>query len=277
MSALKETQIVAKEGRQDSFLSLTDIGVTYNSVRGSTNAIDNLTIDLADGEFVAVLGPSGCGKSTMLRLIAGLLQPTKGEVALRGKPIDGPNPDVGIVFQSPTLLPWKTVRQNVMMPIRALKLKEADYTDWCDELLSIAGISDFASAYPHELSGGMQQRVGICRGLIHKPKLLLMDEPFAALDAMTRERMGSELQSIWMKTRKSVFFITHSIQEAIFLADKIVVLSERPSRVIETIEVDLPRPRGPSTQSLPTFGNLSAHLRQHFLDGGNTASGSATP
>jgi NitT/TauT family transport system ATP-binding protein len=206
----------------------------------------------------------------MLRLIAGLLTPTKGRLTFRGNPLIGPNRDVGIVFQNPTLLPWKTVRDNIMMPIRALKLKDADYSDWCDELLGIAGISDFQSAYPHELSGGMQQRVGICRGLIHKPKLLLMDEPFAALDAMTRERMGNELQTIWMRTRKSVFFITHSIQEAIFLADKIVVLSERPAKVVETIDVDLPRPRGPSSQSLPAFGNLSAHLRQHFLaEGGD--------
>lgn len=248
-----------------AFLRLTDVGVTYTSARGSLHAIDNLTLDIEDGQFVAVLGPSGCGKTTMLRLISGLLRPTEGRIALRGQPVTGPSREVGIVFQNPTLLPWRTVRKNIMMPIRALKLPEAEYRGWCDELLAISGLSDFADAYPHELSGGMQQRVGICRGLIHDPKLLLMDEPFAALDAMTRERMGAELQKLWMNTGKSVFFITHSIQEAIFLADRIVVLSDRPARVVEIIDVNLPRPRVPRTQSLPEFGRLSAHLRAHFI------------
>ncbi|AWC25828.1 Bicarbonate transport ATP-binding protein CmpD (plasmid) [Aminobacter sp. MSH1] len=248
-----------------SFLSLSNVGVTYSTRRGETRAIDNLTLEVEDGQFVAVLGPSGCGKSTMLRLIAGLLKPTLGQLLFKGQELDGPNKEVGIVFQNPTLLPWKTVRDNVMMPIRALKLPAEKYKDWCDELLEIAGLTDFALAYPHELSGGMQQRVGICRGLIHKPKLLLMDEPFAALDAMTREHMGAELQRIWMNTRKSVFFITHSIQEAIFLADRIVVLSARPARVVEIIDVNLPRPRNADTQSLPEFGRLSSHLRAHFL------------
>lgn len=260
------TDATLKAAKSDvEFLSLSGISVTYRSRKGETRAIDDLTLSVKDGEFIAVLGPSGCGKSTMLRLISGLLRPTSGKITFEGKHLEGPNRDVGIVFQNPTLLPWKTVRANVMMPIRALGLREADFTEWCDKLLAIAGLSDFQSAYPHELSGGMQQRVGICRGLIHNPRLLLMDEPFAALDAMTRERMASELQSIWMSTGKSVFFITHSIQEAIFLADRIVVLSERPARVMEIIDVDLPRPRGSHTQSLNEFGRLGAHLRSHFL------------
>jgi NitT/TauT family transport system ATP-binding protein len=204
----------------------------------------------------------------LLKIVSGLLKPSAGRVMLGGGPVAGPRPDVGIVFQQPTLLPWKNVLDNVLVPIRALRRPVADYRDKAMDLLELTGLERFASHYPNELSGGMQQRVAVARGLIHDPALLLMDEPFAALDAMTRERMTSELQAIWMKTSKSVVFITHSIPEAVFLSDRVVVLSERPGRLIETLSIDLPRPRRAATLGDTHFAALCNHLRSFFgVDG----------
>ncbi len=248
-------------------LSIDRLTVVYRSARGDLKAVDDLSLDIAEGQFVAVLGPSGCGKSTLLKIVSGLLRPTAGTVTLDDRLVTRPRPDVGIVFQQPTLLPWKTVLDNVLVPIRALRQREADHRDKAMDLLRLVGLEAFAGHYPHELSGGMQQRVGIARGLIHNPRLLLMDEPFAALDAMTRERMAGELQAIWMETRKAVLFITHSIQEAVFLADRIVVLSERPAHVVEVLDVDLPRPRRADVVSDPRFAALCAHLRDFFKIG----------
>jgi NitT/TauT family transport system ATP-binding protein len=245
-------------------LAITDLSVVYASRQGNLKALDRLSLSVADGEFVAVLGPSGSGKSTLLKIVSGLLQPSSGSVVLGGKPVTGPRPDVGIVFQQPTLLPWKTVLDNVLVPIRALGRPAAGYREKAMDLLRLTGLEKFAKHYPNELSGGMQQRVGVARGLVHDPALLLMDEPFAALDAMTREHMTAELQSIWMKTGKSVVFITHSIPEAVFLADRVAVLSERPGRLLETVTIDLPRPRRAQTLADPRFGALCAHLRSHF-------------
>jgi len=238
--------------------------VVYRGSRGALTALRDFSFSMETGEFVAVVGPSGCGKSTLLRLISGLRQPTEGEVALAGEPVRRPRPDVGIVFQQPTLLPWKTVLGNVLVPIRALGRRDADYRRKAHELLGLVGLQEFASSYPGELSGGMQQRVGLARGLIHDPRLLLMDEPFAALDAMTRESMMVELQRIWMAARKSVVFITHSIPEAVFLADRVVVVSPRPGRVIEEMAVDLPRPRRMDVMGDARFVSLTNHLRGLF-------------
>jgi NitT/TauT family transport system ATP-binding protein len=254
-------------------LSIKDLSVVYSTRRGSLRALDKLSMAIGDGEFVAVLGPSGCGKSTLLKIVAGLVKPSSGEIALHGEVVTGPRPDVGIVFQQPTLLPWKTVLENVLVPIRAQRKRLDDYREEALSLLKLAGLEQFADHYPNELSGGMQQRVGIVRGLIHDPRLLLMDEPFSALDAMTRERMAGELQSIWMARRKAVLFITHSIQEAVLLADKIVVLSERPGRVVEVLNVDLPRPRLSEVVSNPRFAELSSHLRSFFRLDGRSSSG----
>ena len=249
-------------------LSIQGLGVVYRGRKGDVRALSSVDLSIREGEFVAVLGPSGCGKSTLLRIVSGLIAPSEGEVMLDGQPVRGPQPAVGIVFQQPTLLPWKTVIDNVLVPIRAQGRSTGAYRDQALALLRLAGLEAFADAYPHELSGGMQQRVGIVRGLIHDPKLLLMDEPFSALDAMTRERMAGELQAIWMETRKAVLFITHSIQEAVMLADRIVVLSERPGRVVEVLEVDLPRPRLADVVASPRFAELMAHLRAFFqVDG----------
>jgi NitT/TauT family transport system ATP-binding protein len=223
-----------------------------------------MDLEVADGEFVAVLGPSGCGKSTLLKVLSGLLLPSQGEARLGGVPIDRPRQDVGIVFQQPTLLPWKSVRENVLMPIRVLGIYSPEYRRKADELIDMVGLGQFADHYPHELSGGMQQRVAIARGLIHEPKLLLMDEPFAALDALTREQMVVELQAIWERTRKSVVFITHSIQEAAFMADRIVVLSSRPGRIIHVETVGLPRPRSLDSMAAPEFVAICDRLRRLF-------------
>jgi NitT/TauT family transport system ATP-binding protein len=255
-------------GDRQARLEIDGLSVVYASRQGNVKALDRLSLSVGDGEFVAVLGPSGCGKSTLLKIVSGLLKPSAGQVVLGGRPVVGPRPDVGIVFQQPTLLPWKNVLDNVLVPIRALGRPVSDYREKAIGLLHLTGLERFASHYPNELSGGMQQRVAVARGLIHDPALLLMDEPFAALDAMTRERMTAELQAIWMKTGKSVVFITHSIPEAVFLADRVVVLSERPGRLLETIEIDLPRPRRAETLGDARFAALCNRLRAFFtVDG----------
>ncbi len=245
-------------------LSIKDLSVVYQTRRGTTPAIDRLSVNVGKGEFVAVLGPSGCGKSTLLQIIAGLLRPSSGSASLGGREITSPRHDVGVVFQTPTLLPWKTILDNVMMPIAALRLPQEQYRQRARELLELVGLEAFADHYPRELSGGMQQRVSIARGLIHDPAVLLMDEPFAALDAMTREEMSVELQSLWLKAKKSILFITHSIPEAVFLADRVVVLSSRPARVQEIVDVPLPRPRPMEIMGDPRFGEIANHLRSLF-------------
>ncbi len=247
-------------------LTVEDLSVTYASSRGPVPALASLSATLGAGEFLSVLGPSGCGKSTLLKVASGLLKPSGGRVLIRGEPVTGPRREVGIVFQQPTLLPWATVLENVLVPIRALRLDLAAGRKRAMELLRLVGLDRFAAHYPGELSGGMQQRVGIARGLVHDPALLLMDEPFAALDAMTREHMMLELQRIWMATGKSVVFITHSIPEAVFLSDRIVVLSARPGRVIRDMEVDLPRPRTVETMAEPAFNARCNELRALFQD-----------
>jgi NitT/TauT family transport system ATP-binding protein len=243
-------------------LSLQDLSVTYDTSRGPLDALGPISLDVKDGEFVAILGPSGCGKSTLLKILSGLMPPGAGRAVLGGSPIDKPRRDVGIVFQQPTLLPWKTVLENVLVPVRVLGLYSPDVHKRAEELIHMVGLSKFSQHYPHELSGGMQQRVAIARGLVHEPTLLLMDEPFAALDALTREQLTLELQSIWERTRKSVIFITHSIQEAAFMADRIVVLSPRPGRIVHVETVGVARPRGLDSLSTPEFVATCDRLRR---------------
>ncbi len=243
-----------------------NLAVTYSSSRGPVKALEGLNATLGQGEFLSVLGPSGCGKSTLLKVVAGLLKPSAGSVTLRGAPINGPRPDVGIVFQQPTLLPWQTALDNVLLPVRTMGLDLQAGREKAAELLRLVGLEKFSTHYPNELSGGMQQRVGIARGLVHDPALLLMDEPFAALDAMTREHMMMELQRIWMAARKSVLFITHSIPAAVFLSDRIAVLSARPGRTIREVEIDLPRPRTLATMAEPRFAEHCNELRALFSE-----------
>lgn len=247
-----------------SRLAVENVSLVYDTSRGPLTALSDLSFKVGDGEFVSVLGPSGCGKSTLLRLASGLMAPSQGTLRLSGEAIKGPRPDVGIVFQQPTLLPWRRVIDNVLVPIRAMGRSLNEYRPKALALLDLVGLKGFENHYPHELSGGMQQRVGIARGLIHDPSMLLMDEPFAALDAMTRETMMDEIQRIWSTTAKSVLFITHSIPEAVYLSDRVLVMSPRPGRVIEEVAIDLPRPRTVATLDDPRFVALSSHLRAQF-------------
>lgn len=245
-------------------LVVDGVGLVYDTTRGPLTALDSLSFSMRDGEFVSVLGPSGCGKSTLLKLVSGLVMPTRGALRLSEKQISGPRQDVGIVFQQPTLLPWRRVLDNVLVPIRAMGRSVSENRDKARALLDLVGLKGFEDHYPHELSGGMQQRVGIARGLIHDPSMLLMDEPFAALDAMTRETMMDEILRIWSGTGKSVLFITHSIPEAIYLSDRVLVMSARPGRIVEEVAVDLPRPRSIATMAEPRFVALTTHLRAQF-------------
>jgi NitT/TauT family transport system ATP-binding protein len=245
-------------------LDIAALGVTYATSRGPLAALSEIDLTVEPGEFVAVLGPSGCGKSTLLKIVSGLLEPSAGTVTLGGRPVIGPRSDVGMVFQHATLLPWKTVLENVLVPIRAMGRPLPEGREKALSLLSMVGLEKFAKHYPGELSGGMQQRVGIARGLVHDPALLLLDEPFGALDAMTRERMTFELQELWARTERSILFITHSIPEAVFLAKRVIVLSPRPGKVIDVLDIDLPRPRGLDTMGLPAFAAYCNHLRALF-------------
>ncbi len=231
-------------------------------VFGKLEAIKSVSVDIADGEFVSLLGPSGCGKSTLLMMIAGLTQPTSGELVLAGSPISGPRRDVGVVFQSPVLLPWRTVIDNVLFPIELLRLPRAEYRDRAMELLNMTKLGEFVDALPRQLSGGMRQRASICRALIHNPSTLLMDEPFSALDAITRDDMAVELLRIWQGNRKTVIFVTHSIREAAFLSDRVLVMGRRPATIIEEVVIDLPRPRHIGMTEEESFNKYVRHLRK---------------
>jgi NitT/TauT family transport system ATP-binding protein len=248
-----------------SMIELDQIVKDYVGRDGSvTHAVEEITLSLDDGEFVCVVGPSGCGKSTLLKIAGGLIPATSGTAKIAGLPVTRPRGDVGIVFQQPLLLPWRTVLENVLLPVEIQKLDRQTYLEAAKHLLALVELDKFTNAYPNELSGGMQQRVGICRALVNNPKLLLMDEPFGALDAMTREFMNLELLRIWSQSRKTVMFITHSIAEAVFLSDRVVVMSPRPGAVRDVIEVDLPRPRKPGMMSSERFGVLTNRIREHF-------------
>jgi NitT/TauT family transport system ATP-binding protein len=219
---------------------------------------------IADGEFVVVVGPSGCGKTTLLKMIAGLLPPSSGEIRIEGHTITKPHGGVGIVFQTAMLLPWRSVFRNVMMPIEVKNLPRQIYEKRAMALLKMVGLEGFEHKYPWQLSGGMQQRASICRALVHDPKTVLMDEPFGALDAMTRERMNVELQRIQRETRKTVLLITHSIPEAVFLADRILVMTDRPGSIAAVYDVPLARPRSLDVLADPVFVELTQTIRRHF-------------
>src|SRR5690349_1511525 len=224
------------------YVDVSGVAKTYRRAGRETHALENIDLAIRSGEFLAIVGPSGCGKSTLLRIVAGLVQPTRGDVHVEGKRVERPQTNVGIVFQSPVLLDWRTVLGNVLMQIELRSLDPRGYRQSALRLLGQIGLEDFADRYPYELSGGMRQRVSIARALIHDAPLLLMDEPFGALDALTREQMNLELLRIWQSQRKTVVFVTHSIAEAVFLSDRVIVMSPRPGRIEEVITVDLPRP-----------------------------------
>jgi len=238
------------------------VGKTYHTASGGTvRALQGVDLSIEPGEFVCVVGPSGCGKSTLLRMLAGLDSCDEGTLSLEGRRIAGSSSEVGVVFQAANLLPWLTVRENVRLPLR-VGGRHDKIDGRIDALLSMAGLADFGMRYPYELSGGMQQRAGICRALARDPRILLMDEPFGALDALTRERMNSELQRIWQTSGKTVLLITHSISEAIFLGDRVIVMSARPGRVLRDLPVPIPRPRSFDTiVSHPAYAGLAREIR----------------
>jgi NitT/TauT family transport system ATP-binding protein len=249
-------------------IEIKGVSKTYRTSDGEVPSLRPIDIDVHDGEFIVVVGPSGCGKTTLLRMIAGLLPPSEGEIRVQGRVVTKPHRDVGIVFQSPLLLPWRRVLGNVMMPVEVKRLPRDTYLQRARDLIKMAGLEGFEGKYPWQLSGGMQQRVAICRALVHDPKIMLMDEPFGALDAMTRERMNVELQRIQRETRKTVVLITHSIPEAVFLADRVLVMTQRPGAIAATYEVALPRPRSLDVMSDPLFVDLTQRIRKHFSDSG---------
>ncbi len=224
-------------------ITLTDVSQTFSGRAGDVAALRHVDLGVDQGEFVAVVGRSGCGKSTLLRLIAGLIRPTAGRIIVDGSPVTGPRRDVALMFQRPALLPWRSVLDNVMLPAEVFGWPRRQRRQEAGELLEKVGLAGFEKRLPHELSGGMQQRVALCRALIQRPRLLLMDEPFSALDALTREELAVELQRIHMQLRTTVLFVTHAISEAVLLADRVVVLSARPGQVRKIVDVDIPRPR----------------------------------
>ncbi len=248
---------VAKE-----LASLRALKKEYKTLSGETVlALAGIDLTLYEGEFVTVVGTSGCGKTTLLKILAGLIRSSGGEILLRGKRVDGPQRDTGIVFQNPVLLPWRTVLQNVLLPIEVLGWNTARYLDRAAELLQMVGLGDFRDKFPNELSGGMQQRASIVRALVYDPSLLLMDEPFSALDAMTREQLNLDLERIWESSRKTILFITHNIQEAAFLGDRVVVMSPRPGRIVGVVPVPISRPRKLEQLVSDELGKVVSQIR----------------
>jgi NitT/TauT family transport system ATP-binding protein len=240
-------------------LSIRGLKKTFRTREGELEALGSVTFDVYPGEFVSLVGPSGCGKTTLLKIVAGLLEQSAGDISVDRDQFD-PGREVGFVFQKPLLLHWRKVLDNVLLPIEILRMDRSGLEPKATDLLELVGLKGFENSYPKELSGGMQQRVSIARALIHDPKLLLMDEPFGALDALTRERMNLELLRIWQEARKTVLFVTHGIGEAVFLSDRVVVLSARPSRMIKALDIDLPRPRTLEVRASPEFGRYSLEI-----------------
>lgn len=241
-------------------IQVTDVTKVYVTSRGRTVSLDNVSLDVAEGEFVTLVGPSGCGKSTMLNLIGGLLEPTSGEVLVHGDAVRGPSPDRGVIFQQYALFPWLTALQNVEFGLRLQGLRQAERQEKAMHYLDLVGIADFANALPKELSGGMKQRCAIARAYAVNPSVLLMDEPFGALDALTRVQMQDELLSTWQKERRTIVFITHDVDEAVYLASRVVVMSPRPGRISEIIDVPLPYPRTEELRLSPEFASIRARV-----------------
>jgi NitT/TauT family transport system ATP-binding protein len=235
---------------------------TYQSGRGTVEALQAVSFGVRRGEFVSILGRSGCGKSTLLKLAAGLTPASGGAIRIGGEVVTRPVEGLGMVFQTPVLLEWRDVLANIVLPLEILHSDRRDGLTRARELVRMVGLGGFEHRYPNELSGGMQQRVAICRALIIDPALLLMDEPFGALDALTRDEMGTELLRIWNATRKTIVFVTHSIDEAVLLSDRVVVLTERPGRVRTIVDIDLPRPRTPEVRVDPRFAEYGQILRR---------------
>jgi len=239
-------------------LTIRDLSVVFSNENGGLHALENISFDVHAREFVCVLGPSGSGKTTLLRILAGLIQPASGTFVF-GR---GEQPSTGMVFQQANLMPWRTVLENIKLPLEVKNMDEQSARNKANEMIELVGLQGFADSLPRDLSGGMAQRVAIARALIHDPDLLLLDEPFASLDAMTRERMWTELSRLWQMRQKTVIMVTHSINESLFLADRVLVLTQRPGKIKMDVEVDLPRPRPDDIRYTPHFGELARKLRE---------------
>jgi NitT/TauT family transport system ATP-binding protein len=243
-----------------AFISIRNLKKIYVTQGGMVPALQDVTFDVYRGEFITLVGPSGCGKTTLLKIISGLLTKSDGDLIFSTEGDFDPRREVGMVFQKSVLLRWRSIVDNVLLPIDILRLNRQDYSSKAMKLLELVGLKGFEKSYPRELSGGMQQRASISRALIHDPQLLLMDEPFGALDALTREKMNLEILRIWQETQKTILFVTHGIQEAVFLADRVIVLSARPARMVATIEVNLRRPRTMELKAEKEFGRLCLEI-----------------
>jgi NitT/TauT family transport system ATP-binding protein len=246
-------------------VSVQNVSKLYSGTSaGNTHALSNVTLDIQPGDFVSLLGPSGCGKSTLLRLIADLIDPSEGRITIKGKPAHQArlDRDYGFVFQAPVLYDWRTVLRNVQLPLEVMRYSASERNQRAREMLNLVGLKDFERHYPWQLSGGMQQRVSIARALAFKPSILLMDEPFGALDELTRERMNMELLNIWGRTETTVIFVTHSIAEAVFLSNRVVVMTPRPGRIEKIVEIDLPRPRTIETREQTRYFELITAVRE---------------
>jgi NitT/TauT family transport system ATP-binding protein len=246
---------------------LENVSMIYETRRGPVQALQDFSLEVTSGEFVAIIGPSGCGKSTLLKAAAGLLQPSSGRILLGNEVVTKPRTDIGMMFQSPVLLPWKSVLKNVMLQAEIRRLPREEYLSRARGLLRDVGLTGWDDKYVFELSGGMQQRVSFCRAVLHDPQVLLMDEPFGALDALVREQMAFDLQRMWMALGgQTVLFVTHSIPEAALLADRVVVMSPSPGQIRKILSIDLKRPRTAMTMSTPAFGSAAAELRSLIVD-----------
>ncbi|SIR52126.1 ABC transporter ATP-binding protein [Micromonospora avicenniae] len=254
----------------DAAVDITGLTVRFESKRSQTTAVTDVSLRVEPGEFVTIVGPSGCGKSTLLKVVAGLVPPTSGTVSLLGRPVRRPQQDIGFVFQRPALLDWRSVRKNILLQAEMRGLDRSVAARRADELIALTGLTGFEKALPHELSGGMQQRVALCRALLHQPPVLLMDEPFGALDALTREQLNTELNRIWRDTGTTVLLVTHSIAEAVFLGTRVEVMSPRPGRIVRTFPVDIPPERDyAQIMSDERFDRLATQIRGLLGAGAN--------
>jgi NitT/TauT family transport system ATP-binding protein len=244
-------------------IAISDVSKKYGGASGVL-ALDGVSLSVHEGEFLSILGPSGCGKSTLLRCVAGLERATGGLISVHGEPVRRPPANMGVVFQRDVLLDWRSILDNMFLQTDFRGEKRSRYMDRAHELLDLFGLEGFENSYPAQLSGGMRQRAAICRALLADPDLVLMDEPFGALDALTRDQMNLELQKIWSSARRTILFVTHSIGEAVFLSDRVVVMSPRPGRIAMTLKIDLPRPRRMAIREMPEFAHYCGVIRTLF-------------
>ncbi|MDA0274709.1 MAG: ABC transporter ATP-binding protein [Actinobacteria bacterium] len=261
----QQNNAIQDASNEASWISVSGLHKIYRTRTGDpTHALADINFNVRRGEFISIVGPSGCGKTTLLNILAGLISKTEGSASVSGREVTKPLSEIGMVFQAPTLLPWRTILENLMIPIEVQKRNKTEYKAIAADLLKLVGLDGFENKYPNELSGGMQQRAGICRALIHSPSVLLMDEPFGALDAMTREYMNLELLRIWKESNQTIALVTHSITEAVFLSDRVIVMSPRPGRIAEIINIELPRPRTLEMMTSDAAGHYVQRIRHYF-------------